>query len=369
VPHEPIETVLGRLGSGDWRAIRDNIDAVGEALRAKTLPAASMPDVGARFAALANHPKWEVRKALAHALEYVRDDSFLPTISHLLTDSNSWVRGAAERVVRSRTDVASPETLREEHQDSLAPLLADIEARFGRAGRRMALRLAEAYNGLVLREAYHELVSGLTALENAGVKLGANLAKPRLDRPTALKQHGRIMERLRFVQAVTDSLRQLATDAGPVAPTPERLLNLLREAAYNASARFPERRFEIRFDVAPSLMAELCRYRLMQALGNIMQNAFEAYGAEVAEPFLDIRAQEIGGGRVRISIADGGCGIPEDALPDVFRLFSTSKKGGSGIGLTLAKRVIEHEHGGTLRVESKKGQGTTVLIELPVERE
>lgn len=66
-----------------------------------------------------------------------------------------------------------------------------------------------------------------------------------------------------------------------------------------------------------------------------------------------------------IRIADTGRGIPPENLPDLFNPFFTTKEGKSGLGLCIAQKIIER-HRGHIRIESKTGEGTVVMIYLPV---
>lgn len=70
---------------------------------------------------------------------------------------------------------------------------------------------------------------------------------------------------------------------------------------------------------------------------------------------------------IRITVADTGCGIPADKLPEIFVRFYQvhDRAGGSGIGLSLVKRLVELHHG-TISVESRLGEGTAFTVELPV---
>ena len=56
-----------------------------------------------------------------------------------------------------------------------------------------------------------------------------------------------------------------------------------------------------------------------------------------------------------------------DTLAKVFRAFYTTKQGGSGLGLPTARKIVE-AHGGTIEVESEEGKGTTVRVDLPIEK-
>ncbi|MDE6125370.1 MAG: response regulator, partial [Muribaculaceae bacterium] len=69
---------------------------------------------------------------------------------------------------------------------------------------------------------------------------------------------------------------------------------------------------------------------------------------------------------LKITVADTGCGIPAEKLPDIFTRFYqvNDRAGGSGIGLSLVKRLVELHHG-TISVASELGAGTTFTVELP----
>ena len=68
---------------------------------------------------------------------------------------------------------------------------------------------------------------------------------------------------------------------------------------------------------------------------------------------------------VELKIKDTGQGIPEDKLPDIFKPFFTTKSRGTGLGLSLSKKIIE-QHNGKIWAESKVNEGTTIHISLPL---
>jgi len=70
---------------------------------------------------------------------------------------------------------------------------------------------------------------------------------------------------------------------------------------------------------------------------------------------------------VAISVTDQGKGIAPEHLPNIFRPFFTTKGHGTGLGLSLARRMVE-SHGGTIQVDSTLGQGTQFRVELPIRR-
>ena len=66
-----------------------------------------------------------------------------------------------------------------------------------------------------------------------------------------------------------------------------------------------------------------------------------------------------------IEVADTGPGIPPDELRRIFEPFYSKRTGGTGLGLPIARRIVV-AHGGRIDVESVVGEGTRVLIRLPV---
>ena len=79
------------------------------------------------------------------------------------------------------------------------------------------------------------------------------------------------------------------------------------------------------------------------------------------------------GDRLEVSIADTGIGIAPEDQPHIFERFykadksRRSSEGGSGLGLSIAKKVVELHHG-SITVQSQPGAGATFVVELPAER-
>jgi len=100
---------------------------------------------------------------------------------------------------------------------------------------------------------------------------------------------------------------------------------------------------------------------LQQALVNLATNACQAMPGGGT---LDLRARAAAGRRVEIVVADTGGGILPDHLARVFDLYFTTKKDGSGIGLSLVYRIVQL-HDGEIAVESTPGRGSTFRLSLP----
>ena len=103
--------------------------------------------------------------------------------------------------------------------------------------------------------------------------------------------------------------------------------------------------------------------RLEQVLVNLLLNALDA-STESVEKRVDVSASRTGG-RVRIIIRDGGCGIADEALPHLFEPFFTTKAAGQGLGLGLAiSRMIASELGGDLNARNGEAGGAEFTVEL-----
>ncbi len=130
------------------------------------------------------------------------------------------------------------------------------------------------------------------------------------------------------------------------------------------------RKFNVRIDLSP--VDPACRVsvdpdRFVQVMSNLLSNAvkYSPQGGSV-RVWVDRR-----GDHVRISVRDQGPGIPEDFRDRIFEKFSqadsstTREKGGTGLGLHIARRFVEHMQG-RIGYESETGRGSTFWIELPV---
>jgi signal transduction histidine kinase len=120
------------------------------------------------------------------------------------------------------------------------------------------------------------------------------------------------------------------------------------------------RGIELRVEVAPGLpLVGADRVQLEQALLNLVSNAVDAMpdGGRLS---LAARPDAEG---VLLVVADTGDGIPPEDLPRVFDpLYTTKPPGkGTGLGLPILREIVE-AHGGSVRLESRAGEGTTAVV-------
>jgi two-component system sensor histidine kinase PilS (NtrC family) len=101
--------------------------------------------------------------------------------------------------------------------------------------------------------------------------------------------------------------------------------------------------------------------QLKQVLWNLSRNALQAMpdgGTLRAE------MSRAASGRLRITFKDTGRGMTQEQVEHLFEPFSSSTTGGTGLGLSIVYQIIR-DHGGTINVRSREGQGTTITVELP----
>ncbi|MGK7396709.1 MAG: sensor histidine kinase [Candidatus Cyclobacteriaceae bacterium M3_2C_046] len=96
---------------------------------------------------------------------------------------------------------------------------------------------------------------------------------------------------------------------------------------------------------------------IQQVLINLIQNAIQAMEEEEEEKLIEIKAYLDDKGKTIISVRDNGAGIEEEAQTKIFIPFFTTKKSGSGIGLSLSRQIMR-QHLGTISVRSKLDEGT-----------
>lgn len=103
-----------------------------------------------------------------------------------------------------------------------------------------------------------------------------------------------------------------------------------------------------------------------QAFRNVLLNAIQAVTPSLKKQ-IRVHVRKSGENRVCVTFADTGPGIPSQNLDKVFDVFFSTRKGGSGFGLAIARKVIE-AHSGTIRAENNpEGMGALFTIELPQE--
>ncbi|MBB6448855.1 signal transduction histidine kinase [Geomicrobium halophilum] len=104
---------------------------------------------------------------------------------------------------------------------------------------------------------------------------------------------------------------------------------------------------------------------IKQVILNLLRNSMEAYPEGMSYKLFSLITKEFEKD-YEITVKDNGEGIPEEILDKLGEPFTTTKEKGTGIGISLSKKIIE-DHGGSFRIESEKGKGTATIMTLPFE--
>jgi two-component system, sporulation sensor kinase E len=164
-------------------------------------------------------------------------------------------------------------------------------------------------------------------------------------------------------------IQRFLTFARPFDLNMERvnLKNVVDECIKNLEEKLMQNKIEVELKSQPDLLPiPGDRLLLRQSFQNLIQNSIEAMpnGGQLS---IDLREAEAyhKGRFIKVEISDTGCGIEEESLEKIFDPFFTSKERGTGLGLSLVKKIISL-HNGRIELESQTGKGTIFRIYLPL---
>jgi two-component system sensor histidine kinase BaeS len=213
----------------------------------------------------------------------------------------------------------------------------------------------------------HELRTPLSHLRGYLEAMSDGLVKPDEAAISTLSDETLSLARL------VDDLQELSlADAGKLKLVfePEDVFKLINDAVTAVQPKAASKNILLVSDLAPSLpQINIDSQRIKQVMYNLLENAVAHTGPEGR---ITVRTWQEDN-RVFISVADNGEGIPAEDLPFIFERFyrvdksRTRATGGTGLGLTIARRLVE-AHGGRIDVRSQPGQGSTFTFSLPVTR-
>jgi signal transduction histidine kinase len=278
-----------------------------------------------------------------------------------------WIVRPLERLSRTARALGSGD-LQARSQLDRADEIGELGHRFDEMADRIAGLLATEKE--LLANVAHELRTPLTrigvaldlASEGDAEAARASLAEIAVDVSELETIVDDILTAMRFELASARApaqlpLRRARIPAGEIATA----------AADRLRARHPERPLELDIPDDPQTI-DVDPVLLRRVIDNLLENAHK-YTPDAGSPIrLAVRRDA---GEVLLEVADRGIGIPADDLPRIFTAFFRGERsrsretGGVGLGLTLARRIVE-AHGGAIDVTSTPNVGTTVRVAIPV---
>jgi signal transduction histidine kinase len=185
--------------------------------------------------------------------------------------------------------------------------------------------------------------------------------------PASSEELQGVLDNARVLSRLVEDLRTLSnaeSGALALAKEPTDILALAHDVASSLADRAEQAGVTLHVNPdSPSDLEPLTidPIRIREVLMNLVSNALR-YTPRDGRVTIKIAASP---GGVQIDVVDTGAGIPADEIPRIFdRFYKGAESSGSGLGLTIARRLVE-AHGGTIRAESQAGVGTTMTFTLP----
>jgi signal transduction histidine kinase len=229
------------------------------------------------------------------------------------------------------------------------------------------LEQAEAQRRVLMADVAHELRTPLTNIQGYVEAIRDGVVDA--DEATIGTLHRQVLHLAHLI----DDLQLLAlAEAGalPLDPQPASLVDVARTSADAFRPRADAKQIALTF-TGPNAMptTNFDKERIAQVIGNLLENAIR-HTPEHGTVSVAVGTTD---SRVHVSIADTAPGIPGSELDRIFDRFHrrdpsrARATGGAGLGLTIAKQLVE-AHGGSIAVNSTEGQGSTFTFELPTDR-
>ncbi len=366
-----LDAFVARLASAEWPV---RVEAV-ESLRALLEQGCSRQQAQTVRTALLSRledASWKVRLSLVASLAAVPGLAGVrDALKKLAADPNRYVREAAARALRTkRAGIGRWRTTTDKEDPVFQAIRAEIkrinpaplsESQLYEAADRIA---GIAYRA-VASDATHELNTILSGIEGFADQLMRRLQSlGRRDKKVAALLAS-LTERAALAKRMVEDLRCYSS---PSSETFEEVQVgvLLGDALKLAQERAAARRAvpEVRVLDGPEVSVSVAKGRMIRALSNVICNALEA----TDEHGLVAIRVDLLPGAVAFVIRDNGCGMSEEQLAVATRCFTSNKRdrGGTGMGLAIAQRVIEEEHQGRLELESAVDEGTIATVMLPL---
>lgn len=226
---------------------------------------------------------------------------------------------------------------------------------------------AEAWNLVITLTAglAHEIKNPLST-----IALSLQLLEEDWQDPQTPKER-RTLKRLQTLDRETHRLSRLLDDflryarTQDIEPADCDLNAVVRDVLDLMAPQAARQHVETRTALAPDLpVVQADPQRIKQAVLNLVLNAHDAMpdGGEL------LVATQRDGAWVQIDITDTGVGVPDHHLARLYKVYFSTKQGGSGLGLPATRRIVEL-HGGTIDVETEVHKGTHFAVRLPAERQ
>ncbi|WP_380877049.1 two-component sensor histidine kinase [Sphingomonas sp. DBB INV C78] len=212
----------------------------------------------------------------------------------------------------------------------------------------------------VARRIAHEIKNPLTPIQLAAERLQRRYGQEvQSDKAVFERLTGTIVRQVGDLRRMVDEFSSFARMPKPIFRS-DSVVDIARQALFLHEVAHPAIRFTL--DAPDHALIMVCdRRQLGQALTNIVKNAVEAIDAKgEGTPGAIVMAISEDGGRLSISVADDGIGLPPER-ERITEPYMTTRARGTGLGLAIVRKIVE-EHFGTITFSDREGGGTVVVL-------
>jgi signal transduction histidine kinase len=251
----------------------------------------------------------------------------------------------------------------------LSRLLGDLAARLRTSTARVREAERRATVGELARQINHDIKNGLIPLRN----VMRHLQQVERDEPAALpavfaERRGTVDSSIAYLETLANSYQRLS----PPLDRRDCDLNALITDVVRAARPEPRRgtqghdhvEFGVDLTNLPRVVGDPIAFR--RILENLIANAVDSLQSQPGRITVATRVVDRDGDLpvIQVTVADTGRGMPDDEAARIFDDFYTTKEGGSGLGLSIVRRLVMDLHG-TIGVDSAPGRGTRIIVEIP----
>ena len=232
----------------------------------------------------------------------------------------------------------------------------------------LAMKEADTWQKL-LRVLTHEISNSAIPLSTLSSYIREMLEDAQAnDRKLTDDERSDLMESLKTIDNRSQSLKEFVQNFRTVNTIPEPKLikvilgELVKEATYLFIKEFEKENIFLQVnDLKEPVLVYADRNLTMQVLINLLKNAVEAMSNYKENKYIRISVEKVGLRYVNLHIADTGCGIPEENLEQIFIPFFSTKRSGSGIGLSISQQIMQRQKG-DISVRSAMGDGSAFTM-------
>lgn len=245
---------------------------------------------------------------------------------------------------------------------SLQSIKTELEAKEIESWQQMTRVLAHEISNSVtpistLVDGIHRKLTQAEEQKDGGILIAGKAA------PDLLRSSELIVQRGNALVEFVEHYKSFTTLADPVMVQVD-IAHLFENIARYFSNEIKQNKITLSIDVSEEAREIQADPNLLeQALINLVRNAISALSYQ-ADGSIELRSRQEDRKAVILEISDNGTGIPPEIQSQIFIPFFTTKQKGTGIGLSIVRKIL-NMHGGNIHVRTREGSGSTFIIRLP----